>query len=156
MRWLWALVAALLLVATSGCDDAAAPVDNDGSTESESCQDYVQGIEQATDSGSYTVSILDANPAPPDRGMNDLVLRVVDVDGAPVDSGVVLVVEPWMPAHGHGSTNVTAVPRGADGVYDANQVNLIMPGAWEFRMLITPDMVDAKEDSAVFTFCAEG
>lgn len=153
-----------MLIALVGCDADVVAVDpTDPNTK---CETFEAGIAKASENAVYTVSIESSSQAPPDKGLNDLVLKVVDGAGAAVDSGVVLTVEPWMPAHGHGSTNITATPRGSDGLYDAPGVNLIMPGAWELRMLLTPDTGAAKaaaaprdpgpDTKAVFTFCVEG
>lgn len=155
---LFILLTTLAVTGLAACDDgetpSTAPADTSDGTEN--CQTYVQGISAATPEGTYTVAISEATPAPPDKGLNTLMLTVTDAGGNPVDGGITLVVEPWMPAHGHGSTNVTATARGSNGEWDAPDVNLIMPGAWEFRMLITEDADTATEHKAVFTFCAEG
>lgn len=155
-RSFYSFIVAISLIMV-GCDEGghsgAMPPQ---SSEPSSCQEYVQGISATADTGRYVVAIQDANPAPPDKGLNTLSLRLTDAEGQPVDSGVTLVVEPWMPAHGHGSTNVTAQSRGADGLYDAPDVNLIMPGEWELRMLVTEQSDADTTHRAVFTFCAEG
>lgn len=47
--------------------------------------------------------------------------------------GAMVRLSPWMPAHGHGSTDVIAHEE-EPGVYVADDVWLNMPGIWDLRV----------------------
>lgn len=129
---------------------------SDPATEPQVCEGafdpYIPGMTVESSNGTFTIELVSADPDPPDEGDNSWVLRVTDANG-PV-GGASVSVEPWMPAHGHGINPSTYLGApGADGVYTLDPFNLIMPGVWEFNILVSEGM-DAE--TAVFTFCAEG
>ena len=99
------------------------------------------------------MAIIDATPAPPDKGENSWTLRVTDASGAPVKTAVVNV-RPMMPAHGHGTapTEFRADTAG-DGTYTVGPMNLFMPGHWQSH--VTVEFED-KNEMAMFDFCLEG
>jgi nitrogen fixation protein FixH len=70
------------------------------------------------------------DPAPPRIGRNALHLQVTDAAGDPVE-GARVKVRPFMPIHGHGSTETPVVTDHGGGAYTAEPLTLQMPGAWE-------------------------
>jgi hypothetical protein len=114
---------------------------------------YEPGLVVPTDEGSFDLTFVAATPEPPDEGDNDWVLQVSDAAGDPVEADV--VVTPWMPAHGHGVSPPDYFSRstGVDGEVAIDTFDLIMPGTWEFRILVTAAGTD---DTAAPSFCIEG
>ncbi|MCA9567760.1 MAG: FixH family protein, partial [Myxococcales bacterium] len=114
---------------------------------------FSPGITAETDRGSFTLELVSATPDPPDVGDNDWVIAISD--GSQMLQGASVILEPWMPAHGHGLNPPTyiATPGSSPGEYVIPTFDLIMPGVWEFRINVNRVMVS---DNAVFTFCAEG
>lgn len=76
-------------------------------------------------------------PDPPATGDNALAMRLARASGAPV-VGAVVQLEPWMPAHGHGSPTVPTVVEVGGGAYRAEAIHLTMPGHWELAVLVDP------------------
>ena len=152
-------LAAITLATLVGCATAGCADKGDSAVEDDDCafggvDTYTAGIEKISGGGLFTVAITAADPAPPDRGDNTWSLLVLDAGGTAVEGGVV-VIEPFMPAHGHGTTPATfdAEARG-DGAYEVGPFDLFMPGLWE----VAVDVIDSAgaSDDAVFTFCVEG
>lgn len=140
----------LLALSIAACDSPPTPLVP--STGCETAFDaFENGFSTTSTSGRFTVAVTAAEE--PDVGPNDWVLTITD-GSMPVPAASV-IVEPWMPAHGHGITPPTYIGAAGDGggVYEIPTFDLIMPGVWEFRISISEGMVS---DSAVFTFCAEG
>lgn len=77
-------------------------------------------------------------------GTNVLTVELADLDG-PM-AGATLAVEPWMPAHGHGSPRETTVLDLGEGRYEVT-VYFNMTGAWELQCSIDDD-----EDTFVLSF----
>ncbi|MCB9686198.1 MAG: FixH family protein [Alphaproteobacteria bacterium] len=138
--WWW-------LAACSGGGDVVLTGDSDD--DCAGAETYVAGIEATTSSGAV-VSIVSAEPTPPDVGDNTWIVSVADATGAPV-VGLSPVVTPWMPMHGHGLAppDYGGIDQG-DGTYVVPTFDLIMPGLWEFTIDLGAD------DEAMFAFCAEG
>lgn len=86
------------------------------------------GADPAADAGDLAIEA-QIEPDPPRVGDNLLVLVVRDADGAPVE-GASIAVEPFMPAHGHGSTAEPVVTDVGGGTYRAAPVRITMPGEW--------------------------
>lgn len=100
-----------------------------------------------------TVELVDAMPAPPSRGDNTWVVRVLDEAEAP-QADVELTVDPFMPDHGHGSTIRCHVEPGDEpGTFVLAPVNMFMPGLWEITLDIALD--GQPDDSVVFSFCVD-
>lgn len=98
------------------------------------------------------VAFVDAQPAPPERGDNTWVVRIMDDDVARDD--LEIAVEPYMPDHTHGSTVRCEVEPGAEpGTYVLSPLNLFMPGLWEITLVIRAD--DLGEDEVQFRFCVD-
>ena len=77
---------------------------------------------------------LTIEPNPPHVGEHRVVITLDQLDSAPLE-GATVELSPWMPAHGHGSTDVEAVEE-APGVYVAQDVWLNMPGIWDLRVRV--------------------
>ncbi|MCC6215834.1 MAG: FixH family protein [Polyangiaceae bacterium] len=80
--------------------------------------------------GSFTPA-----PDPPATGDNSLAMQLALVDGAPL-VGAALALEPWMPAHGHGTPTVPVVVELGAGSYRADRIHLTMPGHWEIGIRV--------------------
>lgn len=88
-------------------------------------------------SGSYEgdeglVLKLKFDPDPPAVGEVDLTMEVT-VDDAPLE-GADLELEPWMPAHGHGSNTVPSITHLNDGLYGVDDLTFSMAGHWELEV----------------------
>lgn len=73
------------------------------------------------------------DPDPPCVCQNTLRIRLTDAFGAPVE-GAAVTVDPQMPIHGHGSTQVPVVTDLGGGHYEAFPVTLVMSGPWELYL----------------------
>jgi len=83
------------------------------------------------------------DPSPPQVGQHHVVVVLSsDPEGQEPLEGAKVRLSPWMPAHGHGSTDVEAV-EAEPGVYVADDVWLNMPGIWDLRVHV--DANDAAE-----------
>lgn len=148
------LALALLAVASSACGSDPAPV------QSSACEgtidSYAAGMTRPSEAGAFQVELRSSTLVPPDRGDNGFTFRVLDAAGAPVPDAQV-VVRPWMPNHGHGSTPETFAPRmtAEPDVLEVGPIKFFMPGLWELRFqIVSPSM--AKSERATFGFCVEG
>jgi hypothetical protein len=131
-------------------NDGAAGAAGASSTEcSGDFDEYAPGMSKAANPGSLTLSLEDANPAPPGFGSNEWTLRVLDAEGEPV-AGAVVHATPYMPAHTHGTAEVVVEDQG-DGVYRLSPVVLNMPGVWEVAIDVQPPEGTLSE--ALFAFC---
>lgn len=83
--------------------------------------------------GDLEYAVRTAPSQPPTRGPISLLLTVTDAGGAPID-GLDLVVVPWMPAMGHGSSVTPSVTSRGEGDYLVSNLVLVMPGTWELRV----------------------
>lgn len=111
---------------------------------------YVAGIAKEGTGGLVTVTILSADPAPPEVGLNTLVVAVEPPTGG------VPAVKPFMPMHGHGTTPLRFEGSdNGDGTWSYPDMDLFMPGLWEFTFEAEDDG-GAVVDAAVFRFCVEG
>jgi hypothetical protein len=89
-----------------------------------------------TASGALTLAVR-TSPQPATRGVGFAQFAITDTaTGAPVD-GLSVVVVPWMPAHGHGTTVQPTVVAQGGGIYEVDQVDFYMAGHWELRSTIT-------------------
>ncbi|MBN9681231.1 FixH family protein [Corallococcus sp. NCSPR001] len=81
------------------------------------------------------------------RGVQTFQVRVTDAaSGKPVP-GVVLSVQPWMPAMGHGISEVPRVTAREPGTFEVSDTDLFMPGVWELRFTLKGTV----DDSATVT-----
>lgn len=84
-----------------------------------------------TDNGSLQLA-LTADPTAPIVGKNTFYIDLHGKDGAPLQ-GATVKCSPWMPAHGHGSTEEPQVTDLGGGRYKAFPVTFFMIGDWELR-----------------------
>jgi hypothetical protein len=114
-------------------------------------QAYVPGMSVAADDG-VQVTLLEALPAPPVRFDNVWTLQILDAADQPM-ADTQLVVEPYMPDHGHGTPQPPSpVPGDGVGQYDMGPFDLWMPGIWELRFSVSHE---GSTSLAVMTFCLE-
>lgn len=92
-----------------------------------------------------------ADPSTPETGENTLMMHVMTPEGQGVE-GLRLSVEPWMPAHGHGSPEVPEVEENGDGMYTVTNLVYSMPGRWEVRIDIDDGEVS---DSIVLKYSVQ-
>ncbi len=86
----------------------------------------------ASRNGNYrAVFVADAFPAV--VGENQVMLDLLDSAGNPVE-GAGLSVEPWMPAHNHGSDQEPGFEEVGGGTYRISGISYTMPGLWELRI----------------------
>lgn len=144
------------LVAACSSDDTGDGSSGSSGSKGGSCADdtrkdvYAAGISKPAD--AMTVSIVDATPAPPAKGMNALTVRVVAGGGAPVE-GATVTLEPFMPDHGHGSAAVPKVTAQGDGKYAIENVYLAMAGLWVLTVKVSSG---GAVHEAKFSFCLDG
>lgn len=152
------LLAASLTLATAvtACgEDPPAPV-TPSACDGQTVDTYAPGMTKPSEGGHFTVVLVESTMVPPDRGDNRFKLRVVDSAGNAVPDATV-VVRPWMPNHGHGSTpeSFTPIATGNPGELEVGPINFFMPGLWELRVTVSSVAMDASE-RATFAFCVEG
>lgn len=111
---------------------------------------YTAGMARAGADGALSVRLVDALPAPPDRGDNRWVIQIEAGDTMLTDCA--LTVEPDMPLHGHGTTPVEISEMG-DGQYKLEAMNLFMPGLWIIPIQATCGEVT---DTVTYEFWMEG
>jgi hypothetical protein len=81
---------------------------------------------------------LSIDPNPPHVGQHRVVITLDESAEHAALEGAEVLVSPWMPAHGHGTTDVEAVEE-APGVYVAENVWFNMPGIWDLRVHVDAD-----------------
>jgi len=96
-------------------------------------------------SGSLHVELRSV-PDPMVRGENVGQLALTDGNGQPVD-GVTVEVLPWMPSHGHGTSQAVEITDQGGGVFIANPLYLFMAGEWQIQMKFQ----GAVDDTAMAT-----
>lgn len=121
-----ALPAALLLLATA-CGGADSPPDE---------AKHPPGEQAGMVTTGDLRFALASEPALLQVGTNEVTLTVTDAQGA-LQTGCALTVQPWMPAHGHGSTQQAEVSALGEGRYRASPVTFQMAGQWELRVQAT-------------------
>ena len=146
------ILAALALSACPSGDDD----DNDANVCGEDLtrgQVYVEGLEARTDDTATLVMLMAADPAPPNVDTNVWEIEVVNLDGDAL-TGCTAEVTPWMPDHGHGSSDTPSWTESSEtaGSY-TTELKFIMPGYWETTFTLD---CDGAVSEHVFGFCAEG
>jgi hypothetical protein len=109
----------------------------------------------ASDSGHYQVKLWTAPTQPPSRGINEVKLEVTDAMTTEAADNLAVVVVPWMPAMGHGTSIVPTVSPQGRGIYIAQNVDFYMPSTWQLRLDFAAEAVDGSAgatDSATPTF----
>jgi hypothetical protein len=117
---------------------------------------YTAGISHEGDLGVLEFILVDTDPTPPDKGDNSFRIQVNDMAlGVPVD-GASVIITPFMPEHGHGTSpeyHETA-PAGEAGQYQSDVIDLFMAGLWEINF--SADQGGVTLDLSTFRFCLEG
>lgn len=101
----------------------------------------------ASVSGALTVAVR-FSPESPVVGLDAAELTIADSKAAPA-VGLTVIVVPWMPAHGHGTSTMPAVSETSPGVYVATPLSLFMPGQWELRTTLSGPIDDTVAPSLV-------
>jgi hypothetical protein len=83
---------------------------------------------------------LRTSPQPPAVGNDDVQLTITDPSGSPLD-GLTVAVKPWMPAHGHGTSETTVTAQGG-GKYLVTDVYLYMSGVWQLQITVSGPVSD--------------
>jgi hypothetical protein len=111
---------------------------------------YSAGMSE-TGSTGLTVSLEDAEPAPPALDMNTWTIYVTDDAGNGVE-GADVAVKPTMPVHNHGTPYVAQVDDQGGGTYVLDPVNMFMVGYWNVEITVTTDSISDVVD---FAFCIQ-
>src|SRR6202012_769748 len=91
---------------------------------------YAVGLSATAAGGAMKVSFVDADPAPPSKGLNVWTVKITDAADKPV-SGASVELLPFMPDHGHGSSiNPEVTPMDTEGMYQIKLIDFFMPGIW--------------------------
>lgn len=122
-----AAMLAFLLIANGGCGGSPPPIPPVPASFPLQAVTTV-----ASTSGALQVALRSV-PDPPVRGQNVGQLTVTDSNGQPVD-GVTVEVLPFMPSHGHGTSQAVEVTDQGGGVFIANPLYLFMAGEWQIQM----------------------
>jgi len=142
------LLAAALPSTLAACDDGSAEHEHDDHGHDDhghapELDAYeAGGITKASDDGLFMVRLV-SSPEPPAKGLNTWTLEVMRHDDMAMIEQAVITVEPWMPAHEHGSDSEATVEDMGQGMYVADPVELQMRGTWDTTITIEhEDMTD--------------
>lgn len=115
-------------------------------------QTYSAGMGQMGKSGVFKFVLDKSVPAPESAGSSlTWTLQVLDASGKPVSGATFPVLHPWMPLHGHGTSQVM-VTDGGNGTYTLSPLYFYMPGLWETDITA---QAGAQKDSTSFYFCMQ-
>ncbi len=120
-------------------------------------QTYSADMGQLGTSGVFRFVLVSAAPQPVTTGTEAWVLKITTASGAPVTDATFPSTpstpnpRPWMPEHGHGTSEVT-VTNNHDGTYGFNPMYLFMEGLWETDIVAASG---GKTDSTKFFFCLQ-
>lgn len=96
-----------------------------------------------SDGGALLVTIASEPAERPVRGNNRITFHIESTStGEPLDD-LELEMAPFMPAHGHGSSQEPALTPLGDGRYRFDDVVLTMPGLWELRTTVAGPITDS-------------
>lgn len=132
------LLALLLALVGCGTSTPVAPADSaDGATLPAAPLRTIN-----TDAGKLRVDIRTGPQQPPSRGTQTIELAIVDAMTNAPATGLTIVVVPWMPAMGHGTSLTPSVNEVSPGTYVITNVGFFMPGTWELRTVISGPVAD--------------
>lgn len=115
-------------------------------------QTYAPGMAQMGKSGVFKFVLDKSVPAPASAGSSlTWTLQILDSTGKPVDGVTFPVLHPWMPLHGH-STSQVMVMVGSNGTYTLSPLYFYMPGLWETDITA---QAGSNKDSTSFFFCLQ-
>lgn len=146
-----------LLVVTfvflTGCSDSGDDAPPSRCAEETRALTYEPNMVVVGDASVVEIQVVEASPAPPDKGDNSWLLEVRDATTSTGMAGVDLTIVPFMPDHGHGSPITPSVtPAEGEGRFQVDDINLWMPGLWEVRI----DVTGSATDRVVVPICIEG
>ena len=130
------LLAVALLTGSAACSS--------GQTQSATGFPAQALVVAASISQRLTLELRSAPAQPPTRGDVSLELTARDTTTGELASGLLLSVTPWMPAMGHGTSDLPSVEEASPGHYQLSNLVLYMAGTWELRTHVagqTPDDV---------------
>jgi len=78
------------------------------------------------------------DPNPPEVGQNQLTLQLAAAQDPVLGASIQL--SPYMPAHGHSSSQIPTVSELGDGSYLASGIVYNMPGTWELTIDVSADV----------------
>jgi hypothetical protein len=114
-------------------------------------EDFFAGMEKVG-AGGLTFRLVSSTPAPPSRDNNAWDIELLS--GSEPVSGATLKITPFMPDHRHGTSIKPVITPGQDpGRYNADPINLWMPGLWEVTIKATTAGDAPVTDEVVFRFC---
>jgi len=152
----------LLLAGATAFASAACDPDDGETAPADACEgfataydSYVAGITKTGDNDLLSMRLVDAIPAPPNRGDNAWTVQLLDATSdAPASDVTMVDVTPFMPDHGHGPSTFPTHQCDGDGLCNVADIDFMMPGVWEvtFELLTA----DSQTDRVVFAFCIEG
>jgi hypothetical protein len=120
-------------------------------------QSYSAGMGQMGASGVFRFELVSATPQPVTTGTEVWVVKITDESGTAVTDATFPSTastpnpRPWMPYHGHGTSEVT-VTNNHDGTYTFNPMYLFMEGLWETDIVAESG---GKTDATKFFFCLD-
>lgn len=123
----------LLLLGALGCSSAPSQPPDASSFPA-------QPLATVTGNAGKAQIALRSSPQPPAVGNDDVQLEITDPSGSPID-GLTVTVVPFMPAHGHGTSETTVTPKGG-GKYLVTNVYLYMSGVWQLRITLSGSVSD--------------
>lgn len=161
MRFSLLPLAALAVACSSSNGSGQSPSDAGASTDSAlvSCQNdarvdtYSAKLAKPSAKGTFKVTLVSADPAPPARDLNTWTVQITDAAGQPL--ATTPTVETFMPDHGHTSTVKPQLLAQPDGTYQVKNLDFFMGGVWRIRFTVGGGDAGAA-DTADFFFCVEG
>lgn len=112
---------------------------------------YAAGMAQWGASKVFQFVLVNSTPAPVSAGSSlTWTLEVLDASGKPVSGVSFTKIRPWMPMHGHGTTEVTVTADSKPGTYVLQPLYLYMPGMWETDITV---QAGGQTDSTSYYFC---
>jgi hypothetical protein len=120
-------------------------------------QMYSADMGQMGTSGVFKFQLVSATPQPETTGTEVWVMKITTAAGAAVTDATFPSTpstpnpRPWMPEHGHGTSEVT-VTNNHDGTYTFNPMYLFMEGLWETDIVVESG---SMTDSTKFFFCLQ-
>jgi hypothetical protein len=150
------LVAAVVASVAACSDGGASEHQHHAHTQSEvTCRadprvsTFAAGLSAQSASQQLVAELVNADPAPPHKGLNDWTIRFTY--GGQAFDGTIEVAT-IMPDHGHGSPRPVNITRNDDGTYTIGELYLFMGGVWKITFG-APEKGDLER--ADFTICVE-
>jgi hypothetical protein len=95
-----------------------------------------------------------ADPAPPERYLNDWTLDFFDDEGTPIEDIQITMARSFMPTHGHDGTFAPTVTKLSEpGRFEVAKLNLWMRGPWLVQLNVSSPQVG--DDYIEFSVCID-